>query len=192
MDSSLLELLTKVTLLDLIWAIILIVTLAVILISQKKKISKLLNKWRKDKNEEEDFTKLVYSLRDTVARLEQTVDQFQGNREHDRDDSRKVRSEMYEVINKQSDEIKELTNIVVKMEERNSKTKRAELKEKIERIYSECHPAMTCTDMQLETLKDLIEEYEEHGGTNSFVHSTVEPEMYEWKRIEKIRRPNNV
>ena len=73
------------------------------------------------------------------------------------------------------------------MQERNSKTKRAEIKEKIERIYRECHPSMTCTDMALETLKELIEEYEVHGGINSFVHSTVEPEMYEWKVIKKIR-----
>ena len=74
------------------------------------------------------------------------------------------------------------------MEERNSKTKRAEIKEKIERIYRECHPAMMCTDMQLEALKDLIEEYEEHGGVNSFVHSKVEPEMFEWQVIEMISK----
>lgn len=187
MDASLFELLSKVTLLDLIWTLLLIITIVGILISQKKRISKLLDKWRKSKNDEEDFEKLVYSLKDSVDNLKSTMGQYQKNREHDLEDSRKIRSEMYKVIDKQSEGIRNLTEIVVKMQERNSKTKRAEIKEKIERIYRECHPSMTCTDMAFETLRELIEEYEVHGGINSFVHSTVEPEMYEWKVIKSIK-----
>jgi hypothetical protein len=45
---------------------------------------------------------------------------------------------------------------------------------------------MTCTDMAFETLRDLIEEYEAHGGVNSFVHSVVEQEMHNWKRVSRI------
>jgi hypothetical protein len=90
-------------------------------------------------------------------------------------------------MNSQTRDIKEVTQKVDRMEERNSKTNRAELKEKIERIYRECHPAMTCTDMAFETLRDLIEEYEEHGGDNSFVHSKVEKEMYEWKIVSVVK-----
>lgn len=163
MNDSLLELLTKVTIVDLIWSLSLIVLIVGILVSQKKKISKWLNKWRVNKNEEEDFNKLVRKLDTSVAEIKKTVDN-------------------------QSKEISALTKIVKDMQERNSKTKRAEIKEKIERIYSECHPAMTCTDMQFETLKELIEEYEVHGGMNSFVHSTVEPEMYTWKKIQRIKK----
>lgn len=146
-----------------------------------------MNKWRKNKNKEEDFENLVYSLKDSVTKLKSTMDQYQKNREHDREDSRKIRNEMYKVMDKQSEGIRNLTDIVVEMQKKNSKTKRAEIKEKIERIYRECHPSMTCTDMALETLKELIEEYEAHGGINSFVHSTVEPEMYKWKTIKKIK-----
>lgn len=187
MDESILELLQKVTLYDLIWSLLLIIAVIGILISQKKRITKFMNKWRKDKNDEEDFTKLVFQLRDSVEDIKKQLTEYQQNREHDRDDSRRIREEMYEVINKQSDGIKDLTDIVVDMKKRDSKTKRAEIKEKIERIYSECHPNMTCTDMQLEILRELIEEYEEHGGVNSFVHSTVEPEMCTWKKINKIK-----
>ena len=187
MNKSLFELLTKVTLLDLILALVLIITVVGILVSQKKRISKLMDKWRKNKNEEEDFEKLVYSLRDSVKDLKSTMNQYQKNREHDREDSRRIRSEMYEVMDKQSEGIRNLTDIVVGMQKKNSKTKRAEIKRSIEGIYRECHPSMTCTDMALETLKELIEEYEAHGGINSFVHSTVEPEMYEWKVIKSIR-----
>ena len=162
MDESLLELLQKVTLYDLIWSLLLIIFIIGVLISQKKRMSKFMNKWRKDKNDEENFDNLVYELRDSV-------------------------SDMKKTINKQTEDIKNLTLIVVEMQKRDSKTKRAEIKEKIERIYSECHPAMTCTDMQFEVLTELIEEYEEHGGVNSFVHSAVEPEMHEWTKIGKIK-----
>lgn len=188
MNESILELFQKVTLYDLIWSLLLIVAVIGILISQKKRISKFMNRWRKDKNEEENFTKLVFDLRDSVAEIKQELGQFQKNREHDREDSRRIRDEMYKEMGKQSEGIKNLTTIVVDMQKRDSKTKRAEIKEKIERIYSECHPSMTCTDMQFEILKELIAEYEEHGGVNSFVHTTVEPEMHTWNKIYRIKK----
>lgn len=187
MNSSLMELLTEVTVLELVVALTLIVAIVGVLISQKKRISKWMDKWRKNKNEEEDFEKLVYNLKDSISSLKDTMTQYQENRKHDREDSKRIRNEMYEVINKQSEGIRNLTEIVVKMQEKNSKTKRAEIKGKIEGIYRECHPSMVCTDMVFETLKELIEEYEAHGGDNSFVHSTVEPEMYEWKITKTIK-----
>ena len=115
------------------------------------------------------------------------MSEYQKNRMHDLEDSRKIRREMYSIMDKQSDGIRNLTEIVVEMQKKNSKTKGAEIKSKIEGIYKECHPSMVCTDMAFETLKVLIEEYEVHGGDNSFVHSTVEPEMYEWKVIKTIK-----
>lgn len=185
------ELLYEVSGADLLFAISLIIILTILLVAQKNKISQLLNKWRKTKNDKEDFHALVYTLNDTLKDLSEEVRQNQKNRDkellHYRDDSRKIRDEMYKIINGQSQDIKKLTEIVAEMREKDSKTKRAEIKEKIERIYRECHPSMTCTDMQLEVLKELIEEYEEHGGVNSFVHSTVEVEMYEWKIVTKIK-----
>lgn len=191
MDKSILELLETVSGTDLLFALFLIFALTVLVVTQKGKITKHLNKWRKTKNEEENFHSLVYELKNSIEELSKEVKQNQQNRDKElaqyRQDSRVIRDEMYKVLNKQSDQIKELTKTVVAMEEKNSKTKRAEIKEKIERLYKECHPAMTCTDMALETLRDLIEEYEEHGGDNSFVHSTVEPEMYEWEVIKMIK-----
>lgn len=191
MDNSVLELLQKVTLYDLIWSLLLISFIVGILVSQRRNISKWMNKWRKHKNEEEDFTKLVYELKDSIERLSKKVDKNQEDRNKEllqyREDSRKIRDEMYKVMNGQSEEIKNLTKTIATMQEKQSKTKRAELKEKIERIYRECSPTQTCTDMAFETLKELIEEYEEHGGTNSFVHSIVEKEMYTWNKVNKIK-----
>lgn len=191
MNEPILDLMTKVTLYDLIWSMLLIASAVAILISQRKRVSKLLNKWRKARNDEEDFHSLVYEMNTTIKTLSDEVKQNQKNRDAEllryRDDSRKIREEMYKVMDKQSEEIKSITKIIKEMQERDSKTKRAEIKEKIERIYRECHSSMECTDMQFEVLKEFIEEYEEHGGVNSFVHSTVESEMYEWKIINKIK-----
>lgn len=191
MNESILELLTKVTLYDLIWSLLLIITVVGILISQKKKIIHILDKWRKTRNDDENFRSLVYELKDSIKELSEEVKENQRNRDkellHYREDSKRIRDEMYKIMDGQSQDIKNLTKIVAEMQEKDSKTKRAEIKEKIERIYRECHPNMVCTDMQFEVLKELIEEYEEHGGVNSFIHSTVESEMYEWEIINKIK-----
>lgn len=187
MNESLYEIFKTVTLLDLIWTMCLLITIIGIFASQKKRILRWLNRWRKTKNDEENFNHLVYNLKSSVEEINNTLEQIFKNREHDREDSRRIRSEMYAVMDKQSESIDHLTQTAMDIQKKNSKTKRAEIKEKIERIYSECHLAMTCTDMQYETLKELIEEYEEHGGTNSFVHTTVEPEMHLWEKITRIK-----
>lgn len=163
MNKSILELMSNVTGLDLIFTLALILVIAAVAINQRQKITKYLNKWRKTKNDDESFRALVYELRKSLEELSEKQSQ-------------------------QSESINKLTKTVLKIQEINSETSRAGIKEKIERIFRECHPSMTCTDMQLETLKDLIVEYEKHGGNNSFVHSTVQPEMYEWKVIHEIKK----
>ena len=170
MDKSIMELLEEVSGADLLFALFLIIALGVILFTQKGKISKHLNKWRKTKNEDEDFHALVYELKNSIETLSKEVKQNQ------------------ETMNVQSESIAELKDIVIKMQEKNSETKRAEIKEKIERIYRECTHEQICTEMQFESLKDLIEQYEKHGGDNSFVHTTVQPEMYKWQIVKEVRR----
>ena len=76
--------------------------------------------------------------------------------------------------------------LVTELQEREEETKRAEIKHSIEKAYRECCDTKVCTDTQFETLKDLIQAYEKHGGTNSFVHTLVIPEMYTWELIKKI------
>lgn len=202
MDKSILELAQEVTGVQFIMALLFIIALIVLAMTQKQKLLKYLNKWRKTKNEEEDFHALVYGLKNSMIELGKKIEENRTEREnertHDREDSRKIREEMYKVMNKQSaqiekqsEQIKELKNITLGIQKKNSETKKAEIKEKIERIYRECHPAMTCTDMQLETLKELIDQYEKHGGANSFVHSTVQKEMYSWHVINEIKSSND-
>ena len=198
MNKSIMELLNEVSGVDLLLAFILITALVVLIFTQKGRISKLLNKWRKTKNDEDKFHSLVYDLKDSIDKLGEKVNKNQENRDKEllryRDDSRKIRDEMYKIINEQSktikqqsEDIKELTKIIVKMQEKNSETKRAEIKEKIERIYRECTGSQMCTEMQFESLRDLITQYEKHGGDNSFVHSIVEKEMYKWQIISSVK-----
>ena len=194
MDKSVMELLNEVSGAELLIAILLIIALCVLVLTQKEKLSKQLNKWRTEKNEEEDFHALVYELKNSIEKLSKEVKENQENRDkellHYRDDSRKIRDEMYKVMNNQSDSIRELKETVIKIQEKNSETKRAEIKEKIERIYRECTHEQVCTEMQFESLKDLIEQYEKHGGDNSFVHTTVQPEMYKWQVVKEVRKVN--
>lgn len=192
MDKSVMELLQEVSGAELLIAILLIIALCVLVLTQKEKLSKHLNKWRTEKNEEEDFHALVYELKNSIEKLSKEVKENQENRDkellHYRDDSRKIRDEMYKVMNNQSDSIRELKETVLQIQEKNSETKRAEIKEKIERIYRECTHEQVCTEMQFESLKDLIEQYEKHDGDNSFVHTTVQPEMYKWQVVKEVRK----
>lgn len=181
MDKSIMELLEEVSGADLLVALFLIVALGVLIYTQKGKLSKQLNKWRKTKNEEEDFHALVYELKNSIEKLSKEVKENQQNRDREF-------SEVRRELNTQSQNITELKNTVLKIQEKNSETKRAEIKEKIERIYRECTHEQVCTEMQFESLKDLIEQYEKHGGDNSFVHTTVQPEMYKWKVVKEVRR----
>lgn len=192
MNKSILELMANVKAVDLVYASLLILALLMLYLTQKKKLSKHLNKWRKTKNQEEDFHALVYELKESVIELRKEVkdnrEERERNRKHDREDSQRIRNEMYEVMRGQSEQIADLKEITLNIQKKNSETKRAEIKEKIERIYRECTPEQVCTAMQFESLKDLIDQYEKHGGDNSFVHYTVQKEMYKWKQVKEVRK----
>lgn len=70
-------------------------------------------------------------------------------------------------------------------EEKENKRVRAELKNSISEIYRIHHATGQINDIELETLEDLIEEYESAKGENSFVHSLVQKEMYTWEKVER-------
>lgn len=178
-NESLLKLMSEVKAVDFILAVILVFALYIVFKSQQDKINKYLNKWRKKENQKEDFKDLVFQTNENVKELSK---HFQ---EHTRD-YQELKDNVYKRLDSQSEQIKELRDMTIEIQKKNSETKRAEIKEKIERIYRECTLAQTCTKMQFETLKDLIDQYEKHGGVNSFVHTNVLPEMYHWRQIDKL------
>lgn len=180
-NESILKLLAEVKATDFILAVILIFVLYLTLKTQQNKIQKYLNKWRKKENQKESFQDLVFQTNENVKEL---ASQF---KEHTKD-YKDLKDNVYRRLDSQSKQIEDLKDMTIEIQKKNSETKRAEIKEKIERIYWECTVAQTCTKMQFETLKDLIDQYEKHGGDNPFVHATVLPEMYKWRQIEKLTR----
>ena len=86
-----------------------------------------------------------------------------------------------------SDVSQKVDNLLIMLQtERDERLKRdrAKLKKDIKEIYQKCNITKTITHMDINTLEDLIEEYEAAGGKNSFVHTTVQKEMYAWEEVD--------
>lgn len=71
-------------------------------------------------------------------------------------------------------------------EEKENQRVQSEIKDKIARYYRQYHAEKRISEMEFEGLEDLIKTYERYGGENSFVHSTVQKEMYTWERYDNI------
>lgn len=148
-----------------------------------------------------DFFNNIYNRRKkreellkTIHENQSQIKQLMDNRLHDREqslaiqkeltDTQKKLSESISVLSKKIDDMQQNTNIRFEESERkNNKRIRAELKDKISQSYRYYHSLGQISDMELEALEDLIEEYEEAEGSNSFVHSIVQKEMYTWEKV---------
>lgn len=65
-----------------------------------------------------------------------------------------------------------------------TKAEKNKLKDRIGQIYRCCHLEGKITKIQKTALLGLIENIEELGEHNSFVHETVQPEIETWEVIE--------
>lgn len=144
--------------------------------------------YNRRKNKEE----LLKTIHENQAEIKQIMD----NRLHDREQSFAIQKELTDTQKKLSESISTLSRKIDDMqrntderfkesERKNNKRIRAELKDKISRSYRYYHSLGKINDMELEALEDLIEEYEEAEGSNSFVHSVVQKEMYTWEKIDR-------
>lgn len=190
MNKDLYTLLNTVKLVDVVVTTALFILISGILVTQKKKIKDMLENWRKKRNFEDTIINSINGLKENDQRLQDNIDKVWDAMESAQNTSKEIRSEMYEDIKDISSSLKNVVGKMDAMEEKNNLSKQADLKEKIEKLYRECHANMVCTDTAFETLKDLITDYERHGGINSFVHSLVQPEMYTWERIKTIPDPS--
>lgn len=149
------------------------------------KFSEIINrpvKWVKKKNEDHKL------LMDTVKSLNELKTQ------HSEDVHQSIRGDeiIKESVLNLTQKVDDLSKDISELKESNNKDKLAEYKDKIgqsyrfynERKYSEDNPIPYWNHMEKEALEGLIKQYEEHGGKNSFVHTTVEPEMQKWKVID--------
>lgn len=123
------------------------------------KFSKWLEKYRKIKNETEAKDALIQKNADDIRELKADV------------------KNLVNVVHSLSDKIDE-------EQKRVKECKQAELKNQIKQIYHKCYKKKEITHMDWNTLEDLIAQYEEAGGMNSFVHTRVQKEMYTWNEVE--------
>lgn len=208
MDSTISNLLNQVTAVQLILAIAAIFIIGTMVYTNWNKIYDRLFISFKHKEEQKTFKSTLKELESESKDLKNRMKKYEENRTSDRQDSIMIRNQLNkdiqdiatqmsmliktvnsvtETVNDMSQNIKQMQKEIADNRERNEKSKRTDIKSKIERLYSECSPIQSCTDMQFETLKELIEDYENHGGENSFVHSIVQKEMYKWKRKNNYR-----
>ena len=183
MSKNLYNLLTTVRVVDVIATLALLTIIVGVFVTQRKKIREALEHWRKKRNFEDTIMGSIKGLEESDRKMQERIDGVWHMMESARETSREIREEMYS-------DIKDISAKLDDMEKKNNLSKQAELKSRIEKLYRECHANKVCTDTAFETLKDLIADYERHGGHNSFVHSLVQPEMYMWERIKTIPDPD--
>lgn len=129
------------------------------------------------------------SLKNLSQEHKQDIQKIYDDNINYRDQSRVIKDDFKESINNLSrklDLMQERTDMRFKEnEEKENKRVQAEIKDKIAQSYRYYNSVGEITDMELESLEDLISTYENYGGSNSFVHSVVQKEMYTWKKAKK-------
>ena len=144
---------------------------------------------------ETDTTALHREIKESIDDLKKQMKEYSDNRVSDRKQSFAIQKELTEAQGKISKSVDRIFDKVAtlkedtdrRFEESEAKQNRrvqAEIKDKIAQLYRRYHSTSTIKAIELESLKDLIRTYEEHGGKNSFVHSLVEKEMYTWKVVD--------
>lgn len=158
--------------------LIIFIWLIGVLIKHRKDIMTALNQWAKRKQEKDELLKIIYSTKEKV-------EQYAENRIHDREQSFEIQKQLTDSINALSDKLDAMNLKQNELEEKHRKRIRAEMKDKISQLYRYYHERGKWNDMEREAFNDLIDEYEDAGGSNSFVHTVVQPESYTWEVVER-------
>lgn len=158
--------------------LIIFIWLVGVLIKHRKDIMTALNQWAKRKQEKDELLKIIYSTKEKV-------EQYAENRIHDREQSFEIQKQLTDSINALSDKLDAMNLKQNELEEKHRKRIRAEMKDKISQLYRYYHERGKWNDMEREAFNDLIDEYEDAGGSNSFVHTVVQPESYTWEVVER-------
>ncbi len=171
-------------------AIVILVFICWIIVKNRAVISDFFNElYNRKKNKEE--------ILQTIKNNQSAIKKIMDNRVHDREQSLSIQKELTDAQNKLSESLSNISQKIddmqrntderfIESERKNNKRIRAELKDKISQSYRYYHSLGKINDMELEALEDLIEEYEEAEGKNSFVHSVVQKEMYTWEKTDRM------
>lgn len=143
-------------------------------------------KWMREKREEQELlaqtSKTVNALSENLNLLtqkhKQDIQEIYENNLKYREQSQEIRADLKNNIEKVSQKIDEMTD-------RNNRRIQAELKDRIGQSYRYYHEKQKINDIEFEALEDLISSYESSGGSNSFVHTIVQKEMYTWEKVDR-------
>lgn len=83
-------------------------------------------------------------------------------------------------VQETNDKLNVLSQMIVEIHKKSDASERARLKDRIGQAYRIYHEQGFWTAMEKEAFEDLIHDYEQHGGKNSFIHSICEPESFTW------------
>lgn len=151
---------------------------------------------RLKKHEHELLLTTADELKKLSEKHEKDINSFLDSRVHDREQSLSIQKELTVSQKRISESINSLSDKLVEMQEntnkrfkendeKQNKSTQAVLKDKIGQSYRYYHNVKQINDIELETLEGLIQTYEDYGGTNSFVHSLVQKEMYTWEHVDR-------
>lgn len=159
-----------ITTLDIVrWCVIAVIVVGV-LIAGGTKIHRMFKKTlQKYSTDEETMKKRVLMLNnheESIAELKQTDEVILGTLQEIQEslEEMRIRQAIIEKAEKKAD----INN----------------LKDRIGQIYRYCHAKKEITEIQKTALLGLIENVEELGEHNSFVHEIVQPEIEMWEVID--------
>lgn len=175
MTKTLQQFLSDVTAMDLLVTLGFIAVFLIFLASQGERIKTIFDKMRTKSNKKEEHIRLVYETHDQIKELEK-------QRKIDVEQSIRHDNMLCEKIQNVSDSLVTVAEKLDTMEQRNVKTKIAEIKERLHRSFIEIDVSKKgcCTKNEYEAFKGLLDEYYSLGG-NSFVKTDIEPKIYLWK-----------
>ena len=122
---------------------------------------------------------------DLLVKNSERIDKLEKEQEKLANDTRKYDKEIMNNVESLSVAIKELTDKVQAMSDKQDATEQANLKDRIAQHYRKYTVEKQWTEMERESFMGLIRDYEAHGGSNSFVHKICEPESFTWKVIDE-------
>lgn len=122
-------------------------------------------------------------LEGELTALQTDAANFRQNRINDRKQSLNIQQQLLDKIQGVDEVLEFISNQINSNEEKRKSSERARLKDRIGQAYGHYNKSKQWTKMEKEALEELISEYENAGGENSFVHSVVQKEMYTWTEI---------
>jgi len=127
------------------------------------KVYKTLEAYRQLRNTDEERKEKIEKNASAVAIVQKTI------------------FELQETLNGVIDKMDVLNHRFDEWDEKTNNERRVARKVQIKDIYSKCNATKKIDSKELECLLELIESYEKAGGTNSFVHEIVIPQIKEWE-----------